>query len=72
MDVDIYHNNSFKFNIIIVLVETQTKQSIEEIARQLLTFKIKGECEGEFPHPANQPREFAELVEYLKKQGYVC
>jgi len=26
---------------------------------------------GEFPHPANQPREFAELVEYLEKQGYV-
>jgi len=50
---------------------TETKQSIEEIAKNLLTFKVTGKCEGEFPHPANQPREFAELVEYLEKQGYV-
>ena len=51
--------------------EVKTKLSIEEAADNLLTFKIKGECKGEFPHPAKQPKEFAEIVGYLEKRGYV-
>ena len=51
--------------------EVKTKLSIEEMADNLLTFKIKGECEGEFPNPAKQPKKFAEVVGYLEKRGYV-
>ena len=51
--------------------EVKTKLSIEEMADNLLIFKDTGKRKEEFPIPAKQPKEFAEVVEYLEKRCYV-
>ncbi|GAI40316.1 unnamed protein product [marine sediment metagenome] len=51
-------------------METQTKQSIEETARQLLNYKVKGK--GEFPHPFNDAKLCAEAIQYLVDKEYVA
>jgi len=51
-------------------VETQTKQSIEEMAEQLLIWKVKGE--GELPCcPAKEPKLFSDCVQYLVEKGHL-
>jgi len=51
-------------------METETDTSkLEETARQLLIFKIKGK--GEYPHPFEKAKECAEAIQYLIDKGYV-
>ena len=42
---------------------------LEETARQLLSYKIKGK--GEYPHPFEKAKECAEAIQYLIDKGYV-
>jgi len=42
---------------------------LEETARQLLSYKIKGK--GEYPHPFEKAKECAEAIQYLIDEGYV-
>ena len=50
--------------------EVKTKLSIEEIADQLLIWKVKGE--GELPcSPAKEPKLFSDGIQHLVEKGYL-
>lgn len=49
--------------------DTKTKQSIEEIARQLLTYKVKGK--GNISHIINKPDLLDEGIQYLIDNKYI-
>ena len=50
-------------------METKTKQSIEEAAKQLLIWKVKGK--GKYPHPFREAELCGKAIQYLVDKGYI-
>jgi len=49
--------------------KTKAKQSIEEMAEQLLIWKVKGK--GKYPHPIRKAKLCSEAIQYLVDKNYV-